>query len=146
MRAYRSVMVSVCLAALTAPPLAQGTLPAPWTSADVGAPSDTGSATFDGTSFAVDGAGKDVWSNTDQFQFVFQQITGNADIVARVDSLSGSSAWTKAGVMFRATLAPDSAHAFALVSRSNGVRFQRRRQMSGSSTDTSGPSVSAPSW
>jgi len=146
MRAHISFIVSVLLAVFTASGVAQGTLPAPWTAADVGAPSIAGTTTFDGTAFAVAAGGKDVWSSTDQFQFVFQQITGDAEIIARVDSLAGSSAWAKAGVMFRASLAPDSANAFALVSRSNGVRFQRRRQASGSSTSTAGPSVSAPRW
>ncbi|HYM22069.1 MAG TPA: Ig-like domain-containing protein [Vicinamibacterales bacterium] len=121
-------------------------VPPPWTTAAVGAPALSGSASFNGTAFAVAGSGKDVWDTSDQFQFVFQQITGDSEIVARLDSLAGSNAWAKAGVMIRATLAANSAHAFALVSRSNGVRFQRRRQTSGSSTSTTGPSVSAPRW
>jgi len=146
MPCYRSVIASICITGLAASGHAQGTLPAPWSAADVGGPSIAGSATFDGTAFAVAGSGRDIWGNRDQFQFLFQQITGDAEIVARVDSLDGSSAWAKAGVMIRATLATDSANAFALVSRSNGVRFQRRRQTSGSSTSTAGPSVSAPRW
>src|SRR5436190_2901985 len=146
MRAYTSIVASICLVGFTASGLAQETLPQPWTAADVGAPSIAGSTTFDGTSFAVAGNGKDVWNTADQFQFVFQQIPGNAEIIARVESLAGSSAWAKAGVMIRASLAAGSPNAFALVSRSNGVRFQRRRQSSGWSTSTAGPSVAAPVW
>src|SRR5262249_16526492 len=146
MRVHTSVLVLVCLVGFSGSTRAQGTLPALWKAADVGAPSDAGSTTFDGTSFAAAGGGKDIWSTTDQFQFVFQQITGDAEIIARVDSLAASNSWAKAGVMFRATLAADSPHAFALMSRAHGVRFQRRRQTSGSSTDTSGPTGTAPRW
>src|SRR5690606_11671538 len=55
-------------------------------------------------------------------------------------------AWTKAGVMMRASLAPGSQHAFMLVSAGKGLAFQRRVTANGLSTHTSGGSGTAPAF
>ena len=62
-------------------------LPAGWTGADIGnRRRQARRATTTGT-FTVDGAGVDIWGTTDQFQYVYQQVTGDIDIIARVVSL-----------------------------------------------------------
>ena len=101
-------------------------LPAPWVHADVGAPTLAGSASQASGVFTIEGAGIDIWGTSDQFQFVYQQISGDVEIVARVRSISNQHEWSKAGVMIRATLAANSAHAYAVVSAARGVRSQRR--------------------
>jgi len=47
-------------------------------------------------------------------------------MVARVASVQNINAWTKAGVMIRSALTPDSAYAYMLVSASKGVHLQSR--------------------
>jgi regulation of enolase protein 1 (concanavalin A-like superfamily) len=94
----------------------------------------------------VDGGGSDIWGTSDKFHFVYQAVSGDVDIVARVDSITQADEWSKSGVMIRASLNANSAHAFALVSAAKGVAFQRRRAAGGQSTNTAGATVRAPYW
>ena len=105
-------------------------IPSPWVAQDIGAPAVSGSSSYDSIqkTFTVSAAGSDVWGASDQFRFVYQQVTGDVDIVARVDSLLQTDQWSKAGVMIRSSLAAGAAHGFALVSAKNGTRFNRARK------------------
>jgi regulation of enolase protein 1 (concanavalin A-like superfamily) len=125
---------------------AQSTLPAPLIAVDVGAPSPAGTSSFSNQSFTLSAGGVDIWGTADQFRFVYQQVTGDVDLIARVDSLAAADPWSKAGVMIRADLSASSAHAYALVSGAHGVAFQRRPQPGGISSTTAGEVVSAPRW
>ena len=80
-------------------------LPSPQKDADIGPPPLAGSATFRLGTYTVTGSGNDIWGQEDQFNFVYQPITGDVDVSARVASLQGSSTWAKAGVMIRESLA-----------------------------------------
>src|SRR6202022_15202 len=73
------------------------TLPAPWSTADIGSPAQAGSAAYASGTFTVKGGGADIWGTSDQFRFVYQQMTGNGEIVARVASLTNTDPWAKAG-------------------------------------------------
>ena len=117
-----------------------------WADQDIGNPAITGSATPTAGGFSVTSGGKDIWGNSDQFHFVYQPVSGNVDVRARVDSVTEASTWSKAGVMIRGSLAADSAHGFALVSAAKGTAFQRRQQDGSNSTNTSGVSVAPPEW
>ncbi len=83
--------------------LVSGTMPGAWQSADVGAPLVPGSADYAASSgtFYVDGAGADVYNSNDQFHYVYQTLTGNGTITARVRYQTNSSAWAKAGLMIK---------------------------------------------
>lgn len=121
-------------------------LPAPWAHADVGAPTLAGSASYASGVFTIDAAGTDIWGTSDQFQFVYQQVSGDVEVVARVRGVTNQHAWSKAGVMIRSTLAANSAHAFALVSAANGVHFQRRGAAGAVSTSTAASTMLPPAW
>ena len=123
-----------------------GTLPSGWQSRDIGAVGVAGSATASGGSFTVRGAGADVWGSSDAFHFAYRSLSGDGTITARVASVSGSQAWTKVGVMVRASTSSSAAHAFMLVSAAKGLAFQRRRSAGGVTTHTSGGSGTAPRW
>ena len=119
-----------------------------WANADVGAVGQAGSATVNGSSMAVAGSGFDIWGTSDQFHYVYQPLTGNGSVIARVTNIQNSHVWVKAGVMIRDTLAPDSAQAMMLVTPggTKGLAFQRRVATGGLSTGTSGGGGTAPSW
>jgi regulation of enolase protein 1 (concanavalin A-like superfamily) len=121
-------------------------LPTPWVRADIGAPTLAGSATYASGVFTIDGAGTDIWGTSDQFQFVYQQVSGDVEIVARVRSIANQHEWSKAGVMIRATLAATSAHAYALVSAGRGVHFQRRPSAGAQSASTAASTALPPAW
>jgi glucose/arabinose dehydrogenase len=91
---------------------AAATVPSPWVGADVGAVGLAGSSTYDSASgkFTVKGAGADTWGTADSFRYVYQPVTGDTQIVARVVSLQQTSPNAKAGVQFRQSLAADAAN------------------------------------
>ncbi len=121
-------------------------LPAGWTSEDIGAVALSGAAGESAGTYTVSGNGADIWGSSDAFRFAWQPLTGDGTIVARIAALTGADAWTKAGVMIRASTAPGAAHALMLASRGRGLAFQRRTTAGGQSTNTAGPLVPAPVW
>jgi regulation of enolase protein 1 (concanavalin A-like superfamily) len=121
-------------------------LASPWTSRDVGAVGAAGSAAGGPSAFTIEGAGADVWGTADAFRFVYQALTGDGVITARVSAIETVDLWTKAGVMIRSTLQPDAAQAFMLVSPGKGLAFQRRPTAGGTSVHTAGPAAAAPYW
>ena len=122
------------------------TLPSPWTAGDVGSPALPGSASASGGTFTVTGSGLDIWNTSDQFHFVYQQVTGDTQIVARVASLQAPDAWSKAGVMIRGAFTGPAAHAFMHATRSSGWRFTSRLSAGGLSHSSPGSAGSAPGW
>jgi hypothetical protein len=122
------------------------TLPAPWTDADVGDVGVAGSASYTAPTFTVNGAGADVWGTADALNYVYQPLSGDGSIVARVATIQNVAAWTKAGVMIRGSLSAGSAQAFMLVSSAKGLAFQRRLTDGGASTSTTASPSVAPRW
>jgi regulation of enolase protein 1 (concanavalin A-like superfamily) len=120
--------------------------PAPWRAQDIGAVGAAGSASASGDVFTIAGAGADIWNTADAFHYVWQPLTGDADVIARVTSIEYVHAWVKAGVMIRERLDTDAPQALMLVSPGKGLAFQRRIASGGLSTSTSGGSGSAPAW
>jgi hypothetical protein len=79
-------------------------LPSPWTDTDVGNVGVAGSASYSDGVFTVRGSGTDVWDPQDQFNFVYQQVTGDATIIAHVTAVANTDFYANAGVMFRNSL------------------------------------------
>jgi regulation of enolase protein 1 (concanavalin A-like superfamily) len=137
---------SIAVTVSAQPPPPPPALPDAWKAQDVGAVGPAGSASAANGTFTVQGAGADVWGTADAFHYVWQPISGDVDIVARVASVEYVHAWTKAGVMIRERLTADAAQAFMLVSPGRGIAFQRRIAPGGLSTSTAGAFVAAPAW
>jgi predicted amidohydrolase/regulation of enolase protein 1 (concanavalin A-like superfamily) len=141
-----AAMTSSPVTITVASPPPTGGLPAPWQTGDIGAVGVTGTAHAGDGTFPVEGAGADIWGTADAFRFVWQPITGDVDIVARVASIEWVHEWTKGGVMIREQLTAGSPHAFMLVSPGKGLAFQRRRTAGSLSIHTSGGAGTAPAW
>src|SRR2546425_7141195 len=99
-----------------------------WISQKIGAAPVDGSAIYDAQSgsYAINAAGSDIGGNADAFEFVFQALVGDGQIVARVASIQASDPAAKAGVMIRETLAPNALNASVLTTPGNGTTFQSR--------------------
>jgi hypothetical protein len=95
-------------------------------------------------------SGADIWIvngvEADEFHFAYKMLTGAGSIVAKVNSVQNTNAWAKAGVMIRETLDPDSAHAFACITPSNGIASQYRPSTGGTSFNYNQTGVAAPYW
>ncbi|MEY2409165.1 MAG: hypothetical protein QOF48_1835 [Verrucomicrobiota bacterium] len=80
-----------------------------FTAGDVGAPTFPGSHfTCDSNIIDIVGGGMDYWANSDQAYLLTRSVTGNFDAQVRVVGLAGSNAITKALLLARETLNPDS--------------------------------------
>lgn len=138
-----SVAVATVNVTSTNPPV-----PAQWTSRDVGNVGAAGSATAPGgsNSFVVKGAGADVQGTADAFYFVSQPMSGNGQIVARVDSINATNGWAKAGLMIRTGDGANAKNAFLFVTPSNGVKLTTRTTTGGTTATSSAYAASAPQW
>jgi RHS repeat-associated protein len=128
-------------------------LPTGWLDQDVGEVGVAGNATYTSGVLTVQGAGCGVEINcfyggvpaADAFHFVYQPLSGDGTIIARVASVS--SAYTQAGLMIRETLDPEAKTVF--VADSNGVVYTYYRMLSGATSDyldNNGISASIPYW
>jgi len=122
------------------------TLPAGWSSADVGSVSAAGSAGFAGSIWTVTGSGADIWGTADEFRFVYRAQPTAFEIQTRVDSVQNVHPWTKAGLMVRTSLAANAPQASIFVTPGNGVSFQRRTSAGATSLATTRAGITAPVW
>jgi hypothetical protein len=119
----------------------------PSISADIGAVGAAGSMTKSGSTYTVKGAGADIYGTSDAFQFVYQQLTGNGTIIARVASLTNTDAGAKAGIMFRDSLAANAKEASVTITPLNGIKFLTRSSTGGQTTSVStATTLKAPYW
>ncbi len=118
-----------------------------WTTADIGSVGAAGSLQQSGDVLVIEGSGADIWGNSDEFRFVYQAMTGDCAVTARIVSQQNTSGWAKAGVMVRQSLDANSPYALNFVSPSNGVAFQRRTTVGGAAGGVSEKAgVAAPQW
>jgi hypothetical protein len=113
---------------------------------DIGWPAIPGHSSYSAGAFTIAAAGSDIWDTSDQFHFVYQAVTGDADITARVVSLTDTNPWAKAGVMFRESLTEESRHGFVALTPDMGYAFQRRLDPGDYSQHLYGGDGSAPGW
>ena len=121
-------------------------VPAPWQDLDIGAVGLAGSASYTNGTFTIAGSGADIWNTADAFHFVYQPLTGDGQLVARVATVQEASTWSKAGVMIRDTLDASSAYALMLVSAAKGTAFQYRTSAGASAAGVTGTTAKAPLW
>ncbi|OQP60506.1 hypothetical protein A3860_33110 [Niastella vici] len=78
------------------------------TSLDIGTASPAGSSSYNNNVWTVKGSG-DIWTHgADALHFVYKEVTGNCSIIAKVESVEGTAANAKAGVMIRSDLTATS--------------------------------------
>ncbi|UCG56076.1 MAG: discoidin domain-containing protein [Phycisphaerales bacterium] len=98
--------------------------------------------------YTIAASGVDIAGTTDEFRFVYKQLSGDGTIEARVLSVENTDPWAKAGVMIRETLDPTSQFAGVYITPERGCRFQLR-DASGYNSDTSVTTlagIQAPHW
>jgi hypothetical protein len=121
-------------------------LPAPWQVLDIGNPGITGSASVSNGAYNVSGSGT-LNGSSDSFRFLYQPMTGDSDLRARITSLQNTSGSPCVGVMVRETLTPGSKYAFVGVLPDGSVRSQNRASTaSGSSAVNSGSLAMPNAW
>lgn len=101
---------------------------------DVGTVRQKGAATFDKKTgvYRIVGNGDDLWAGKDDFHFVHRKAWGDTSIAATVSFVAGSTdPHSKAGVMIRQDLSPDSPYADIVVHQNGHVALQYREVRGG---------------
>jgi len=100
--------------------------------------------------FTMSAEGTDIWGASDEFRYMYKQLSGDGEIIAKVVSIGGpgTNEWRKAGVMIRETLDPASKHAFMAVTPnpSHGLAFQCRHEAGDSDSEHGVDVQTAPYW
>jgi len=126
---------------LSSPPLLTS-----WLDQDVGAVGVAGSASYSNGTFTVNGSGQQIWGTADGMNYMYQPLSGDGSIVARVLSLQGGTSTQAAGVMIRETLAAGSTNVYAGYS-TQAVTFVDFRSSTGGGTSTQQSQAAVlPSW
>lgn len=122
-------------------------LPMNWLDQDIGMVGHAGSATYknDGT-ITLLGSGRDIWNSTDSFHYVYNKMTGNGAIIARLVMQAPGA--VKSGVMIREDLTPNSKYVILSVQNAYGARFEMRVTTGGSAVagGVSQGGKAAPIW
>jgi regulation of enolase protein 1 (concanavalin A-like superfamily) len=107
-----------------------------FTSTDIG--TTGGTTTTDDVITTMTSKGADIWGTADQFRCAHTSWSGgDGSIAARVVSVQNVNAWTKAGVMFREdvdpnTIAANAKYVFLMATPGKGVTLQYRETTGGS--------------
>lgn len=97
------------------------------TPADIGPPQGDASMAAAPGGFTATAGGRGLGGTADQFLFSYQERTGDFDIQVRVESLTLTDPWAKAGIAARETLDPNSRFAATLSTPGvNGSSFSFR--------------------
>jgi len=89
---------------------------------DIGSPRLAGSARQVEGGWDLVAGGADIWEKSDQFHFLYKQLSGDFDIAVRVESFTPAHLYSKAGLMIRETLNADSPHLMFVVFSDNSPR------------------------
>src|SRR5581483_2370540 len=118
-------------------------LPTLWLDQDVGQVGVAGSATYASGVFTVQGSGTGMSGAADGFHFVYQPLSGDGTIVARVVSSTGG----QAAAMIRESLNANAADAFAVFQSPYTYTYFYDRASAGANIDSQGYSYHAlPYW
>jgi RHS repeat-associated protein len=116
--------------------------PAVWQQQDVGSVATAGSASFSNGVFTVNGDGS-IEGSSDKFRFVYQALSGDATIVARVAGVSNSN-YPYAGLMIRETLNANAMSMFVGYHWGNVSAIYRAA--TGAATASASTGASVPKW
>ncbi|HEX7261460.1 MAG TPA: DUF1349 domain-containing protein, partial [Luteolibacter sp.] len=120
--------------------------PLPWQTADIGATGLQGSAEYFGSAYTVKGAGT-LDNTSDKFRFVYQTISGDGEMTARIKTPGNTGTGVRVGVMIRDSLATNSMYAFMGADGANNFYWQRRSSTGGNdSTSVEGSGTAPNLW
>ena len=126
-------------------------LASPWLNEDVGSVGQPGWAIPTADGFTLNGSGNVIGGNSasggDRFHFVYQSVDPPTDlqVVARVDAFDGTDPDSRAGVMWRSSLASSASNAFVGLSP-EGLVLSIRSGTGGATDVTLQPGATAPIW
>ena len=119
-----------------------------WTGSDIGSVGVAGSDSYGSSPgvYTLNGSGADIYGTVDAFHFAGQALSGDAELQARVVSMTNTSSAAKAGVMLRQSTSASSLESAMLETPSAGLRFLTRSTAGGSATSVETSTHGVPYW
>ncbi len=115
-----------------------------------GQPAAVGGLQYDPVTriYTLTGSGSDIGGTSDEFHYAFKQLNGGGSITVKVESVTDTHSWARAGVMMRDTLDPDSPYAAVVVTPRGRVAFEFRSVvgLDSHSTYTQAGAITGPHW
>jgi regulation of enolase protein 1 (concanavalin A-like superfamily) len=108
--------------------------------------------------YTMTASGADIWNVPDmrrpskfhdELHYAYMQVSGDYAIAVKVESVSNTNAYAKAGVMIRDSIDANSVNVMTCITPSSagGIRFQHRDTTGGTSfTDANIANINAPYW
>ncbi len=145
----RSFILAALLLAMFAavcPVKATDSIPNDWTGMDIGGALPAGTASEKDGTFTVFGHGGGITPDADTFHFVFQPVSQDCLLIARVNNLSGTANGAFGGIMIRDSLSNNSNFAAVVVTPSQGASFEWRNVTAPGLASQNAPSSASPIW
>ena len=120
--------------------------PSPWQSEDIGKVNLAGSTLWKAGRFQIKNSGTNLLGEADSFHFVYKEVSGNSELMARVLTVDHTSPGAKAGVMMRENLNPEARNVFLGLTAGQGGVMQWRSGYRGDTTLVTAREASLPFW
>lgn len=125
--------------------------PEPWIATDIGSVNKAGSICYIDGTFELTASGSGIDDKEDSFYFIYQELTGDGEIVARVNSLESTNNKAKAAVMFRESMEANAMFAMTTLVLNpdytgSAARFEYRKTSSSKATGGSYESATIPEF
>lgn len=108
-------------------------LPLPWLAAKIGTGNLAGSSSFLNGAYSISGSGV-LSGNADSGYFVYQTLSGDGEITARIDQMQNTGTSSRVGVMIRNTLASNAQYTAMTATGTGAYRWSRRTAAGAKST------------
>jgi len=119
-----------------------------WKFEDIGMPAHDGSAMkLDEQVYAISTFGDRITGTADRFSFLFKEISGAQQIVARIASIEERGSASQAGIMFRESTDPGSLYIMYTATAYEGIKLKYRwDDDSHPVVEVSDPGIEPPCW
>lgn len=121
-------------------------VPDSWKNQDIGAANLPGSVQYPGNHVILNSSGIDIYDSADAFQFFYTGMDGDGEMIVRVNDITASQNWAKAGIMMRESLYPNSRNVMLLAAKGGYVSMQYRYNNGGSSNQNYDSGKDLPQW
>jgi endoglucanase len=145
-RVYDGYVDSVNIATVTIQ-VNSSLVPPGWSDQDIGSPSPAGQGQYSASTgiWTVSGGGTGIGGTSDQFNYLWEDYTGDGNLIAEVTSLQDTNSGAGAGIMFRGDTGAGTAFAGVVVTP-GGVNFEWRSFNNGSVNSVQVAGIVPPVW
>jgi len=102
-------------------------LPVNWHQITIGQNPLAGTGNWSNNTFTISGAGSDIWGNTEEYHFVYNNVADSIEIIAKIESVENTHNWAKAGIMIKQNPSSSSVLAILSFSPNKSVVFATRK-------------------